>query len=51
VDELHLAIVPVLLGSGERLFENLNAAALGYECVQSVASAAVSHAVVAKKAR
>jgi dihydrofolate reductase len=51
VDELHLAIVPVLLGSGERLFENLDATALGYECVQAVASPAVAHAVLARNAR
>ncbi|MGW6173153.1 dihydrofolate reductase family protein [Arthrobacter sp. NPDC055138] len=51
VDELHLAIVPVLLGSGVRLFENLDATALGYQCVQSVISPAVAHAVVARKAR
>jgi dihydrofolate reductase len=51
VDELHLAIVPVLLGGGERLFENLDAPALGYVCVQSVASPTVAHALLAKKAR
>jgi dihydrofolate reductase len=40
VDELHLAIVPVLLGSGERLFvEPLP----GYEAVELVSSARVAH--------
>ena len=31
VDELHVPIVPVLLGGGERLFDD---AGLGYECVE-----------------
>src|SRR5690348_9833832 len=30
IDELHIAIAPVLLGSGERLFEGVNLRALGY---------------------
>jgi len=33
VDELHLAVVPVLLGGGERLFDSLDGAATAYECV------------------
>jgi hypothetical protein len=32
------AISPVLLGGGERLFEGIDVRALGYECVQFVAS-------------
>src|SRR5262249_48634479 len=40
VDEMHLAIVPILLGSGERLFDGW----LGYECVELVCSPAVVHA-------
>ncbi len=39
IDELHVAISPVLLGGGERLFEGIDARALGYDCVQFVASA------------
>ena len=34
IDELHVAISPVLLGGGERLFEGIDARALGYECVR-----------------
>lgn len=44
VDELHLAIVPVLLGSGERLFDHLDGGPTGYECVELVSSCAVAHA-------
>src|SRR6478736_8831442 len=32
IDELHLAIRPVLLGSGEHLWNGLDMSALGYEC-------------------
>lgn len=34
VDELHLAVAPVLLGRGERLFDGVDAAAAGYEVSQ-----------------
>jgi dihydrofolate reductase len=44
IDEMHVAIVPILLGRGERLFDNLDAGAAGYECVEFVASPAVAHA-------
>jgi len=43
VDELHLAIVPVLLGRGERLFEGLESGLEGYECVEFAASTAAAH--------
>ncbi len=51
IDELHIAISPVLLGSGERLFEGVDARALGYECVQLVASEKATHVVLRRKAR
>ena len=50
VDEMHLAIAPVLLGSGERLFAGLNAVELGYRCVRHVAMPSVTHVVLAKSA-
>jgi dihydrofolate reductase len=34
IDELHLAIVPVLLGAGEHLLGGLNLPTLGYECTE-----------------
>lgn len=46
VDELHIAIAPVLLGSGERLFEGIDMRALGYRCVEHVASEQATHVVL-----
>jgi dihydrofolate reductase len=43
IDSLHLVNVPVLLGEGERLFENLEGGPDGYECVELVCSPAVAH--------
>lgn len=50
IDELHIAISPVLLGGGERLFEGLDMRALGYECVRFVASEKASHVVLRRQA-
>jgi dihydrofolate reductase len=49
LDELHVAIVPVLLGSGERLFDKLDGGEQGYECVEFVGSSAVAHARFSRK--
>ncbi|MPZ44468.1 MAG: dihydrofolate reductase [Betaproteobacteria bacterium] len=46
IDELHVAIAPVLLGRGERLFERVDLRALGYECVQFAASEKATHVVL-----
>lgn len=48
IDELHIAVSPVLLGRGEPLFEGMDLRALGYECVQSVASEKAAHIVLRK---
>jgi dihydrofolate reductase len=48
LDELHIAIVPILLGAGERLFDHLDGAPDGYECVEHVSTAAVTHVRFAK---
>jgi dihydrofolate reductase len=43
VDEMHLAIVPVLLRGGERLFDHLDGGPDGYECVEFAPSSSVAH--------
>ena len=51
IDELHLAIAPVLLGQGERLFEGVDLRALGYHCVRSAATEKATHVVLQREAR
>jgi dihydrofolate reductase len=49
VDEMHLAIVPVLLGSGERLYDHLEGVTERSECVELACSTAVAHARFARR--
>ena len=51
MDEMHLAIVPVLLGSGERLFEDLGPSTDDYQCVEHVCSPAVTHVRISRTGR
>lgn len=46
IDELHIAVTPVLLGQGEPLFTGLDMRALGYQCVESVGSEKATHVVL-----
>ena len=48
IDELHIAISPVLLGTGERLFDGINLPALGYKCTQHVATPRATHLVLTR---
>ena len=50
IDELHLAIRPVLLGSGENLFAGLDLAQLGYRCAEHVSTELAMHVVLRKDA-
>ena len=49
IDELHLALRPVLLGSGEHLFRDIDAHALGYECTRHVAGERAMHVYLHKR--
>jgi len=50
VDDLHLAVRPVLLGSGEPLMHGLDLHALGYECTGCVAGERATHLFLEKRA-
>lgn len=48
IDEIHLAISPVLLGRGEHLLAGIDAASLGYKCTEYVPSSKATHVVLTK---
>jgi dihydrofolate reductase len=43
IDEMHLAVAPVLLGTGEHLFNGINLHALGFRCADKVATDRATH--------
>ncbi|HET9579255.1 MAG TPA: dihydrofolate reductase family protein [Usitatibacter sp.] len=49
IDELHLAISPVLLGAGEKLFDGIDLRALGYECERHVMGERAMHVFIRKR--
>jgi len=48
IDEMHLAISPVLLGSGEHLFAGLDMLKLGYRCTEQIATADATHVLIGR---
>jgi dihydrofolate reductase len=50
VDEMHLALAPVLLGAGESLFAGIDLARLGFRCTEHVPTPAAMHVVLTKQA-
>ncbi|RRH88779.1 dihydrofolate reductase [Mesorhizobium tamadayense] len=48
IDEMHLAISPILLGSGEHLFAGLDMLKLGYRCTGQVATADATHVMIGR---
>ncbi len=50
IDEMHLAISPVLLGTGEHLFGGIDALKLGYQCTEHAATANATHVVLTRRA-
>ncbi|MCL4181486.1 MAG: dihydrofolate reductase family protein [Verrucomicrobia bacterium] len=48
IDELHLAITPVVLGSGENLLAGIDLLKLGYRCTAQATSPGALHVVLTK---
>jgi len=46
IDELGLAVRPVLLGSGEHLLQGMDLRALGYEVVKSITGERATHVII-----
>lgn len=49
LDELHLAITPILLGSGEALFTGIDLPALGYAVTDTVRGENAMHVVISRR--
>jgi dihydrofolate reductase len=49
IDQLHVAISPVLLGRGESLFAGIDLLKLGYRCTEHVTSPGAMHLVLTKE--
>ena len=50
IDRMHIAISPVLLGSGEEIFAGIDVTQLGYHCSKHVATPSATHVVITKRA-
>jgi dihydrofolate reductase len=50
VDEAHIAVVPALLGAGERLFEGWDAPEAGYVCTECVQGERATHMRITRAA-
>lgn len=48
VDELHFAMAPVVLGSGESLFAGIDLLKLGYKCTEHITTPLAMHVVLKK---
>ena len=49
IDEMHLAVRPVVLGAGENLWDGMNMRVLGYECEKQVAGERATHVFLRKR--
>jgi dihydrofolate reductase len=49
IDEMHLAVSPVLLGEGEALFSGINLAKLGFTPVRTVCGEGATHVFLGKR--
>jgi dihydrofolate reductase len=49
IDDMHVAVRPVLLGSGEHLWQGLDMRALGYACVEQIAGERATHMFIRRQ--
>jgi len=49
IDEMHLVISPVLLGSGEHLLGGIDLTRLGFECTEHVPTASATHMILTRR--
>ena len=49
IDEMHLALSPVLMGEGENLFSGMNLHQLGFTSIKTVAGENATHVMMKKK--
>lgn len=49
IDELHIAVAPVLLGAGENLYSDVDIRALGYRCVERVCTPLATHIILQRQ--
>jgi dihydrofolate reductase len=48
VDEMHIAVSPRLLGSGEHLMSGIDLVKLGYQCMRSEPTARATHYIISR---
>ncbi|HWY99299.1 MAG TPA: dihydrofolate reductase family protein, partial [Bacteroidia bacterium] len=48
IDELHIAISPIILGSGERLYEAIDLIQLGYKAIEHKCTDKAMHLLIVK---
>lgn len=48
IDEMHVALAPVLLGSGEHLFGDIDLRMIGYQCTEHVPTQDATHIVLSR---
>ena len=49
IDELHLAVRPILMGSGENLFAGIDMTTLGFRCTEHVSAESAMHVILWKQ--
>ena len=49
IDEMHIAIAPVLLGTSERLFAGMDLPALGYACTRHASLTLAAHVLLTRQ--